>query len=187
MVRLKTIFPFGAKSDWSLRARFPFVRTDVLEESDGFGDASLQLTHVVGMSREHGFVAQGEVTFDTASRDELGGGQDVFKATLIYARFLPHGIFAPAWVQSINLTDERGRPDVNSTTFDFYYVPHFETPGLYMTFDPALNFDWESDHQFASLAVTIGKVVGPAFGGHGQVYIKPSFQVGAERAIGLGD
>ncbi|MET0813576.1 MAG: hypothetical protein ABWX88_00125 [Pseudoxanthomonas sp.] len=187
MFRLEGVFPLGAKKNWSTRLRLPVVSTDTAGDDDyGFGDVSVQLAHVFGMTRKRGFVAQGEFTFDTASRDELGGGQTVFKGTLIYAKFLPHGIFAPALVHSVDVGGGGGdRPDVSITTIDFYYVPKL-SGGKYATFDPAINYDWENDRQFASLAVTLGKSIGPAFGGNSQIYIKPSFQIGAERASDWG-
>lgn len=181
LFRLEGIVPFGQKNDWSARVRVPVVSTDTTDDDGyGLGDASLQLSHVFGMTHKRGFVAQGEFTFDTAERDELGGGQTIFKGTLIYAKFLEHGIFAPAFVQTLDVGGGSDRPDVRTTTIDFYYVPKL-AGGKYVTFDPALNYDWERNQPYASLATTFGKVVGPAFGGHGQVYLKPSLQMGPHR------
>ena len=135
----------------------------------------MQVAQVFGLTRKHGFVAQGEIIFDTVSRPELGTGKNVFKGTFIYALFLKNGgVFAPAFVQSNSLSGDKLRSDVNMTTFDFYYVPKFTDPRNLMTIDPAFNFDWENNKKFASLAVTMGRVIGPAFGGNGILFIKPS-------------
>lgn len=40
---------------------------------------------------------------------------------------------------------------------------------------------WQSDKRFASLTVTMGRVVGPAFGGNGIVFVKPSVFGGSDR------
>jgi hypothetical protein len=55
-----------------------------------------------------------------------------------------------------------------------------------VTFDPSLNFDWENDKRFAGLAVTMGRVTGPAFGGNGILFVKPSVFVGGDRPSSWG-
>lgn len=180
--RLDLTFPFGAKQDYSLRVRVPVVSNDVAGNTGfGLGDVSLTGTHVFGLTRQRGLVAQAEMIFDSASRDELGAGKHVFKGTFIYARFLPQGIFAPALVHSVDVGGDRQRPDVSLTTIDLYYVPKLADPRNFVTLDPALNFDWEKNAQFGSLAVTVGRGVGKAFGGVAQVYAKPSVMFGHER------
>ncbi|AKC85789.1 hypothetical protein WQ53_02450 [Pseudoxanthomonas suwonensis] len=180
--RLEYIQPFGGKRDYQLRVQLPMVSNDVAgNDGFGLGDIAVRLGHVFGVTREHGMVVQGEMIFDTASRDELGTGQNVFKGTFIYARFLPGGIFAPAIVHSVDVWGDSDRAGVNSTTLDFYYVPRFEDPRNFMTLDPALTSDWHNDRQFASLAVTLGRTLGQAFGGNWQLYAKPTVFAGAER------
>jgi hypothetical protein len=44
----------------------------------------------------------------------------------------------------------------------------------------------ENDAEFASVAVTIGRVIGPAFGGSSQVYVKPGVFLGGERSADWG-
>ena len=180
--RVDLTVPFGEKKDYSVRLRVPVVRNDVVgDNSFGLGDVSLMGTHVFGLTRTRGMVVQGELIFDSAERPELGTGRNVFKGTFIYARFLPKGIFAPALVQSIDAGGDSDRTKVNVTTLDFYYVPKFANPRIFMTIDPALNFDWENDREYASLAVTAGSAVGKAFGGIAQVYIKPTVLAGSDR------
>lgn len=180
--RLDLTLPFGEKQDYSLRLRVPVVSNDVAgDDGFGLGDVSLTGTHVFGLTRQRGLVVQAELAFDSASRPELGTGKHVFKGTFIYARFLPKGIFAPALVHSIDVGGDSDRADVNATTIDLYYVPKLSDPRNFMTLDPALNVDWENDAQFASVAVTAGRVVGKAFGGVAQVYVKPSVMMGHER------
>lgn len=180
--RLDVTLPFGEKKDYSLRLRVPVIRNDVFGDSSfDIGDMSLTGTHVFGLTKKRGLVLQGEYLRDTADRPELGTGRNVFKGTFIYARFLPKGIFAPALVHNIDVGGDAGRPKVKMTTVDFYYVPKLKDPHYFVTIDPSLNVDWEKDAEFASLAVTAGRSIGPAFGGLSQLYIKPSVLMGHER------
>lgn len=186
-LRLSYTKPFG-EGKYSFRARLPIAAVDVFgDESYDIGDFSLEVAHVFGLSKKGAFVAKGEMVFDTAARPELGTGQNVFKGTLIYAKFLKGGnIFAPAIVQSNSLWGDNNRVDVNFTTFDFYYVPKLSNPKNLITYDPALNFDWENDKQFASLAVTFGRVLGPQLGGNGILFFKPSVFAGSDKPSAWG-
>lgn len=180
--RFDLTFPFGDGDHSSVRFRVPAVRNDVAGDSGfGLGDVSVTGTHVFGLTPKRGLVVQGELIFDTASRPELGTGRHVFKGTFIYARFLQGGIFAPAIVQSVDVGGDDARAHVNTTTFDFYYVPKLASPKRFVTIDPALTFDWENDRQFPSLAVTFGTAVGKMFGGLAQVYVKPTVLAGGDR------
>ncbi len=180
--RVDLTLPFGQKQDYSVRLRVPMVSNDVAgNDNFGLGDVSVTGTHVFGLTRQRGLVVQGEFIADSASRPELGGGKNVLKGTFIYARFLPKGIFAPALVHSVDVGGDSNRADVNMTTVDLYYVPKLPNPRAFMTIDPALNFDWENDAEFASLAVTGGTAVGKAFGGIAQLYVKPTVLFGHER------
>jgi hypothetical protein len=182
-LRLSYTQPFTEKRDYSLRFRLPIASVDARGDNDfGIGDASVMLTHVFGLTRAHGYVVQGEMIFDTAARDELGTGKNVFKGTFVYARFLAGGhIFAPAIVQSNSLWGNSNRADVNSTTLDFYFVPKFDDRRNLMTFDPSIVFDWEGNKRYGALAVTFGRVLGPAFGGNAIVSIKPTVFAGGDR------
>lgn len=181
-LRFELILPFAGKRNYSARLRVPIASTDVAGDTDAdLGDVAVQLTHVSGVTRQRGLVVQGELILDTAQRPELGTGKHMFKGSFIYARFLPQGIFAPAAVHSVSVGGDSGRADVNSTTLDIYYVPKLADPRTFVTLDPALTFDWENDKQFASLAATIGRSIGLAFGGVGQVFAKPTFFAGSER------
>ncbi len=182
-LRLSFTQPFGEKQNYSFRLRAPISAVDVLGNNNhDLGDVSIQVAHVFGLTKAHGFIWQAEMVFDTASRPELGTGQNVLKGTLIYAKFLKGGaIFAPAIVQSNSLWGQDSRADVNSTTLDFYYVPKLKDSRNLITFDPSLNFDWENDKQFAGLAVTFGRVIGPAFGGNAIISVKPSVFAGSDK------
>lgn len=182
VIRLDLTLPFGERADYSVRLRVPIVRLDAGGERDpGLGDVSVQLTHVFGLTPQRGMVAQVELVADTAERAELGTGKHVLKGTLIYAKFLSGGIFAPAVVHSASVGGDSGRGDVQSTTFDFYYVPKLADPRTFVTLDPAVTVDWENSGEFASFAATIGRAVGRAFGGNAQVFVKPTVFAGADR------
>lgn len=177
------IEPLGEAKRYSVRARAPLARNDVLGNGGyDMGDFSLKLTNVFTLTQQYAIVLSGELAFDTASRTELGTGKNVFKATAIYAKFLQGGaIFAPAIVQSNSISGDSNRADINSTTLDFYYVPKMGNPKYFMTYDPALAFDHESDTQFGSLAITLGRSIGSAFGGNSQVFIKPTVFAGGDK------
>lgn len=177
--------PFGHNS---LKLKAPVSSVDVLGDSSyGLGDVSAKLTHVFGVTRKRGMVMNFELVADTASRDELGGGKWVAKPGFIHAWFLKGGhIFAPAIVQSLSFAGSSGRPDINQTVIDFYFVPRFKDSSIYMTLDPAWTQDWENDRQYLTTALTIGYKLGQMMGGNGQVFIKPSFGLGDERASDWG-
>lgn len=183
ILRLSYTTPLDEAQRYALRIRVPVAYVDSLgDDSYGLSDASLEISHVFGLTKQHAFVAKGELIFDTAARPELGTGQNVFKGTFIYAKFLKNGsIFAPALVQNNSLWGDDSRFKVNATTIDFYYVPKLKNPRYLITYDPSLNFDWENDRQFAGLAITFGRVIGPQFGGNGIVFVKPSAFAGGDR------
>ena len=176
--------PLGSST--SITLLVPFASTDLAGNEDyDLGDVSLKLSSVVKLTRDHGIVLQGEVVFDTAAREELGGQATVFKGTVIYAKFLSSGaIFAPAF----GFNDSFGPDGLPARSFvaDFYYVPKLRDRRYYMTIDPTLTLDRENDTDFASLAVTLGRVIGPAFGGSSQVYMKPGVFFGGDRPADWG-
>lgn len=175
--------PLGEKKNYNLRVRLPVVRNDALGRGGyDMGDFALRLNHVYSVTKKDAIVLSAELVFDTAQRPELGTGKHVFKPNVTYAMFLEGGaIFAPAFVHSISIGGDSNRTRVNATVFDFYYVPKLADPKNFMTVDPALSFDWKGKKQFASLAVTLGRGIGPAFGGNSQVFIKPTVFVGGDR------
>jgi hypothetical protein len=180
-------FLLGDKQ-FSMQYKVPVAYVDAAgNDNYDLGDASLKLTHVLSKTKEKAIVLQGELVFDTAGRPELGSGKNVFKGTFIYAKFLKSGaIFAPAVVQSNSLWGDDNRSDINNTTLDFYYVPKLKNPKNLITYDPSLTFDWENDRQFAGLAVTFGRVIGPAFGGNAILSVKPSILAGNDRSADWG-
>jgi hemolysin activation/secretion protein len=57
-LRLSYTHPLGEQRDYSLRFRGLVTSVDVLgNEQFGVGDVSVQLAHVFGLTKEHGFVA----------------------------------------------------------------------------------------------------------------------------------
>jgi hypothetical protein len=182
-LKLSYTVPFGEQRDYSLRLRVPVVRTTIFGNGGyGLGDVQLQLSHVFGVTRAGGMVLQGDLSFDTARRPELGTGKTVFKGTFIRAWFLSGGaIIAPAIVHSSSFGGDASRAQVNVSTFDLYYVPRLANPRHFVTVDPAITRDWRRSQQFASLAVTFGTTIGRAFGGNAQVFAKPTLFAGSDR------
>ena len=182
---LKVLYqqPISTDGRTVAKVELPMVSTDVRGRS-GFdlGDITLGLQRVAVVTPQYGLVYKAEMVLNTANHIEQGTGKNVLKATAIYAKFLPGGaIFAPAIVHSESLWGESGRAHVRLTTLDFYYVPKLGDPKTFVTFDPNVNFDWEGDKTYFGLAVTVGRSIGPAFGGNGQVYVKPSILAGDDR------
>ena len=166
----------------------PVTSVDVLgDDGFGLGDIGLRYTNVAVVTPQYGLVFQLEAELPTADRDELGTGHVVLKPTVIYARFLKNGaILAPSLLHTFNVGGPDSRADVNLTTFDLYYVPKLANPKVYMTLDPALNYDWEAEKVYGAFALTLGYRTGPAFGGNGQVFVKPSLTVGQNRPVDWG-
>lgn len=173
--------PIGDHSSVTMTVNGPSV--DVAgDRTIGFGDTELVFTHIPVVTHSHGVVLKAGVILDTASRPELGTGNTVLEGTFIYAWFLKGGhIFAPSFEYNYGIERDRGRERVNSLTADFYYVPKLKNRTLYMTVDPFVTFDFENQKHFAGLSVTLGRVLGPAFGGRMQAYMKPSGFVGKDR------
>jgi len=183
-MKLTYTLPLGEQRNASVRFRVPIARVETpgLGDHTGLGDASIQFSRVFGLTSAHGFVAQGEWVFDTARRAELGSGKSVLKGTLVWALFLEGGnIFAPAVVHSQSVAGRANRARVNTTTLDFYCVPKLADAQTFVTIDPALSFDWENGKHYPSLAVTVGRALGPALGGNAQVFVKPTVFAGGER------
>lgn len=181
-LRLLYTQPLG--SGFSAVFKLPVTRVDVFgNDGAGLGDVSVQVGMVFGLPREGGNVVQAEVFFDTATRPELGAGNSVLKATYIRAFFLQSGaILAPSFVQSVSLLGGGDRPKVNLSTVDLYYVPKMADPRNLVTFDPNVNYNWQNGNRFASLAVTLGRNIGPSpFGGNQFVLVKPAILVGSDR------
>ncbi len=147
------------------------------------GDISLTYIDVFHLTERNGAAFTFELFLDTAQTDRAGYGQFVGETSAFYAWFLNNGaIFAPAWVQTFGLQGGNAQGvNVNTTTLDFYYVPKLKNPRFYLTFDPAIIHDWENDQTFGSLQVTAGMLTGKAFGGDGQVFIKPGILFGGDR------
>ena len=175
--------PIGALKNKSLTVNIPYA-SGVVDDDFGLGDLSLKFTHVAALNSQRGLAYTAEAIFDTADRNELGTGQTVLKVSGFYAKFLKGGnIFAPALVHQIDLSNNKDRSNVNNTTLDLYYVPKLTNPNYFLTFDPAVTSDWENNREYVSLTVTLGRMLGKAFGGDSQVYIKPQILGGSERPV----
>lgn len=176
--------PFGSRKQFQLQLTVPYANGALNNDFD-FGDVSLKFVHVVDVNASRGIAYTAELSVDTAARPDLGNGQEVLELSGFYAKFLPGGsIIAPALVQTVGLDGKgpNGR-GINRTTFDLYYVPKLANPKFFMTFDPALTYDWETDQGFASLQVTFGMLTGKISGGDSQIFIKPGIYAGGDRPL----
>jgi len=175
--------PIGSQKRTSIRIRAPLASVDVAGDNNlGMGDLSLRVVTVPVVTRSYGIALTGEIIFDTASRPELGSGKTIVKPTFIYAKFLRNrAIFAPSVVHSQSIAGKDSRKTVSVTTIDLYYVPHFKNRNIFMTLDPAMNFDWKANKEYPSLSVTAGTKIGHAFGGSLQIYAKPTVLFGNDR------
>lgn len=168
---LKLTVPFADNPKFSLNS-------DLFEDMS-VGDISLTLLNVFHQSAQAGAAYTAELFLDTATNGS-GYGQMALETSLYYAMFLKSGgIFAPAWVQTFGLEGGNSAGQkLNTTTLDFYYVPKLANPNYYLTFDPAIIHDWESDNTFGSLQVTLGMMTGKMFGGDSQIFAKPGVTFG---------
>ncbi|WP_380057610.1 hypothetical protein ACFE33_04735 [Falsihalocynthiibacter sp. SS001] len=184
--------PFGSTGRRAFRVTVPgsdspFNANPIYGGTPGveftLGDISMTYIDVFHLSEESGAAFTFELFMDTAQTDAAGYGQLAGETSLFHAWFLDNGsIFAPAWVQTFGLEGGNAQGvNVNTTTVDFYYVPKLKDPRYYMTFDPAIIHDWETDDTFGSLQVTLGMMTGKAFGGDGQFFIKPGLLFGGDR------
>jgi len=179
--------PLGDGS-WVLRPKVQFgaLNDPGVDSSLDIGDASLKLTKILERNKRYGIVASMEVVAPTGG-DRIGGGKWLVKPNLVYAMFLQGGhIFAPAIVHTASIGGDSGLPPVSLTTLDFYIVPRLSNKKLFMTIDPAVNFDWQNDREFGALAVTLGYKLGPMLGGRGQISIKPTVPIGRDAPFDWG-
>jgi len=95
---------------------------------------------------------------------------------------LPGSIFAPSFNQSVSKGKANTGERINNTVVDFYYVPHLADKRYYVTLDPAITYDWQASNPSAGFGVTLGRMLGPAFGGKGAFYVKPTVFAGAYRS-----
>jgi hypothetical protein len=147
------------------------------------GDVSITYIDVFYLTEKNGAAYTFELFLDTADQPTAGYGQLAGEFSAFYAFFLNSGaIFAPAWVQTFGLEGGNSEgDDVNQTTLDFYYVPKLANPKYFMTYDPAIVHNWETDDTFGSLQITFGMLTGRAFGGDSQVFVKPGVLLGGDR------
>jgi hypothetical protein len=187
IVTLNYSQPIGSGRS-AVKVEVPFSSVDVLgNKSMDIGDVSFKFTNIPVVTRKYGIVIGLEMVLNTAARPELGSGKNVLKPSFIYAKFLKNGsIIAPSLVHNVSLWGDKGRPSVNLTTFDLYFVPRLKNPRMYMTIDPAMNIDWENKKEYPALAVTLGYKLGNMFGGKGQVFIKPSTTFFSDRPVDWG-
>lgn len=173
--------PFNARPALGDASAAAAQDSDVGEELR-LGDFSVTYIDVFYLTPENGSAFTFELFLDTADTDTAGYGQLAGETSIFYAWFLDNkAIFAPAWVQTFGLEGGNSQDtDVNVTTVDFYYVPKLANPKYYITYDPAIIHDWESDATFGSLQITFGMLTGKFLGGDGQVFIKPGILLGGE-------
>lgn len=174
--------PFNASPFLGDAAASAALNPNVGEELR-LGDISITYIDVFYLTKRNGAAFTFEVFLDTAETDFAGYGQLAAEASAFYAWFLDSGsIFAPAVVHTFGLEGgNRQGANVNTTTVDFYYVPKLKNRRFYLTFDPAIIHDWEAGKTFGSFQVTAGMLTGKAFGGDGQVYVKPGILIGGDR------
>lgn len=185
---LKFGTPISLDGRTGLNFKLPFVSTSFGDSGFGVGDVSVKLTRVLTVTPAYGIVVGAEAVIDTADAPVRGAGVDVLKLSGVYAIFLPTGaIFAPSVVHSVSIgSPDPGRSDVNSTTLDLYYVPRLSRPGTYMTVDPAVIYDWETDKLSGALSVTYGQSVNLGIAGNESFFIKPSAGIGGNRGSDFG-
>ncbi len=167
-----------------MNLKLPFVSASSGDSGFGASDFSIKMTRVAAVTPTHGIILSAEAVFDTADAPDRGTGVDVLKLSGSSASFLKTGaIFALSGVHSVLIGNpDPGRSEVNLTTIDLYYVPWLANPKAYMTFDPAIIYNWENDKMSGALAVTYGQAVDLGILGNECFFLKPGAEVGGNRA-----
>lgn len=181
---LRYATPIDRAARTNVVVRLPFISTDLAGNSGyGIGDVLLRANHIYRLTRTDGIVLTGELGFNTADGVDRGLGKNVVRLGGTYALFLAHGIFAPTVLhaQSLGVGADSGRARVSNTTFDFYYVPKLPTSRYFVTIDPALVQDWETNKMYGALSVTVGAQVGKLWGGNAIARVKPQVGIGGNR------
>ncbi|RGP37529.1 hypothetical protein D1012_10010 [Pseudotabrizicola alkalilacus] len=178
----------GTDGRTGLNLKLPFVSTSFGETGFGVGDFSVKISRVLTITPSYGIIVGAEAVFDTADAPNRGAGVDVLELSGAYAFFFKSGtILAPALLHSMSIGNpDPGRQDVSQTTFDLYYVPKLRNPKAYMTVDPAIIYDWETDKFSGALAVTYGQAVDLGLAGNESFFIKPSIGIGRNRGADFG-
>lgn len=185
---LKYSTSISADRRTGLNLKLPLVSNSLGESGFGGGDFSVKISRVLSIKPTHGVIVGAEVVFDTADAPDRGFGVDVLKLSGAYAFFLKSGaILAPSLEHAVSIGHpDPGRVDVKLTTLDLYYVPRLSIPGAYMTVDPAIIYDWETEKLAGALAVTYGQSVDLGIKGNESFFIKPSIGIGGNRPADFG-
>ncbi len=180
--------PLPGDGRTGLQLKLPLPSSNAVDSGFGLGDVSAKLIRVLTLTPQYGIVATGEVVLDTADRADRGAGVDQFKLGVTYARFLEGGaIFAPALIHTESLGSvDAGRADISSTVIDFYYVPKLADSKTFVTFDPSIKMNWETDTLSSALAVTIGRTIETGLPGSSSLFIKPSAGLGGNKEFDWG-
>lgn len=171
-----------------LNLKLPIASNNLGENGFGLGDFSVKIARVLAIKPTYGIIVGAEAIIDTADAPDRGFGVNVLRLSGAYAFFLKSGaIFAPSLEQAVSIGDpDPGRSDVNLTTIDFYYVPRLPIPGAYMTVDPAVLYNWETDELSGALSVTYGQSVDLGIPGNESFFVKPRIGIGRNRAADYG-
>jgi hypothetical protein len=168
-----------------LAFRAPFVALDSAHNGFGLGDIGITLSEVLPTGGESAVILGAQIEFNSASQPERGAGQTVATASMIIERSLPGGgIVAPGVAHSMGISGSTGR--ISLTRINLYMVPALRSDRLYVSLDPAVNFDWGEGGTYADVAVTLGYGLGRLMGGDTQVFARPSAGVGKARSFDWG-
>jgi len=146
----------------------------------GFGELSLKFNYRPWINERNALILNLDTFWPTATRDEFMSGKYVLDPGLTYAMFFGHGsmIFAPSLQQKISYAGDAEREDVNQTQVDLYFVWK-PTTTTWLTVDPQLVRNWESDTAFGQLEIEYGRVMS----GGMSCYLRPGIGIGADRPL----
>ncbi len=182
------IQPF-ADGTMNLRAKVPFVATDVAGEGEsGLGDLSLRYNWLAKVTPEYGLLVGVDSTFDTASERYFGRDRYTISPLVTYAMFLNNNaIFAPTYQHNFSIFGNGNGPDVNESVIDLYFVYTADDKKSWITVDPAITINWDGDPKLnAVLEVQFGRTLGKVGDAALNAYVAPSVGIGDDRPINWG-
>lgn len=166
------------------RVTLPVVATDanVTNDQVGIGDLNLRFDYVAVHNAKQGLMLGGELTLDTATDNVLGRGKYSLAPVITAVVYLEQGIlFAPSYQHRFSVAGQEHRADINEGYLDLTVVMTTKDKRQWIALDPTFIWDLENEKSWTQLAVEVGHVLGPAFGGSGSIYVRPGFAVGSDR------
>jgi len=122
--QLRFLHPIANKA-WNLRVDLPLVSTNTSSiNKTGIGDIGLGISYIPYLDRSKGIAFRAKVISNSATDPALGTGKWVFSPAVFYGKYISKKKML--WIASlenqISFAGSGNRSDVNTTTFENYYM-----------------------------------------------------------------